>query len=283
MKYAVTAATGRFGTAAVNTLVDLVGKENVVAIVRNPDKGKQQYPDLEVRVGDYGKPDQLKQAFTGIDRVLFISSQPGGEVTRDVQHKNVVNARKDAGVQFVAYTSYPHADEAKNGLARDHKLTEEAIRDAGLAHTFLRDNWYLGNELGFFKAGQEKGIVTYWTDKKTGWALEREYAEAAAKVLVSDSPEDVYEFAGPARTYEELAQGLSEALGKDIEAKLVKKDDYVAGLEETGLDHETAVLYGSFAAPTAEGDLGHESNDLETVLGHPLTSLPEAIKETLNM
>ncbi|KRL73772.1 hypothetical protein FC09_GL000556 [Lactobacillus delbrueckii subsp. indicus DSM 15996] len=48
----------------------------------------------------------------GVDKLLFISSLPGGAVTRADQHKNVVEAAKNAGVGYVAYTSFPKASES---------------------------------------------------------------------------------------------------------------------------------------------------------------------------
>lgn len=40
MKYAITAATGKFGQSAVSTLNAKVGAENVLVIARNQDKVK---------------------------------------------------------------------------------------------------------------------------------------------------------------------------------------------------------------------------------------------------
>lgn len=108
MKYAVTAATGRFGRVAVEQLVDLVGKDQVVAIVRDVAKGRELLPaGIEIRQGDYADQAGMTSALAGIDRLLFISSQPGGPVSRETQHLNVVAAAKEAGVSLVAYTSYP--------------------------------------------------------------------------------------------------------------------------------------------------------------------------------
>lgn len=48
MKYAISAATGNFGQTAVKNLVDAVGAENVVAIVRNEEKGSS-FCQLELK------------------------------------------------------------------------------------------------------------------------------------------------------------------------------------------------------------------------------------------
>lgn len=87
MKYAITAATGNFGQIAIKKLIDLVGSDNVIAIVRNLEKGQKLLPKgVEIRQGDYDDVTTMEKALKGIDRVLFISSQPGGKVARGTQH-----------------------------------------------------------------------------------------------------------------------------------------------------------------------------------------------------
>ena len=78
MKYAITAATGHFGQLAYHYLQALVDNQDIVVIARNQAKATEQFPEAEVRVADYDDVDALTRAFAGIDRVLFISSQPGG-------------------------------------------------------------------------------------------------------------------------------------------------------------------------------------------------------------
>lgn len=282
MKYAVTAATGNFGQTAVKDLATKVGKENVVVVARNTDKAKKLFPGFEIRQGDYGDQDALGKALNGIDKVLFISSQPGGKVARDQQHKNVVAALKDAGVTFVAYTSFPDAQNSKSALAADHKMTENLIKDTGIAHSFLRNNWYLEDEIAFLQSGANNKTAAYWANGNAGWALEREYAEAAVNVLTSDNPKEIYEFAGPMNTYEDLGKALREATGNNFDVKQISKNDYINELVATGLDQGTAAMFASFQDPIENGSLNHPSSDLANVLGHEPLSLTDAIKEILN-
>lgn len=271
MKYAVTAATGRFGRVAVEQLVDLVGKDQVVAIVRDVAKGRELLPaGIEIRQGDYADQAGMTSALAGIDRLLFISSQPGGPVSRETQHLNVV-----------AYTSYPQADQAKAPLAHDHQVTEAAIKEAGLAHAFLRDNWYLENDASFLTAGKEGQAAIYWTTGKAAWAPEALYATAAAKVLVSNQPKEVYEFGGQPISYEELGDALKEALGKEVEVAKLSREAYEAALVKSGMDEAMATMIASFEEPHEAGDLDVTSDDLATVLGHPLPTLVASIKELL--
>lgn len=282
MKYAVTAATGNFDQAAVKALSELTDKENIFVIARNKEKAEKLFPGFQIREGNYDDVDSMTDALNGIDRVLFISSQPGGKVSRDVQHKNVVQALQNANVGFVAYTSFPDAQNSVSALAADHKLTENLIEKAGINHAFLRNNWYLEDEIAFLQMGANGDSASYWADGNAGWALEREFAEAAAKVLVADNTKDVYEFAGPMKTYEALGAALQEATGKKLAIKQISKDDYTKLLAAGGLDDATAALFAGFQDPIQEGSLDHASTDLADVLGHPTLDLKDAIKEILN-
>lgn len=282
MKYAITAATGNFGQTAVKDLAAKVGKENVVVIARNTEKAQKLFPGFEVREGNYDSQESVAKALKGVDKVLFISSQPGGKVARDQQHKNVVAALKEAGVSFVAYTSFTDAQNSTSALAADHKLTENLLKDSGIAHSFLRDNWYLEDEIGFIQSGANKQTAAYWAAGKAGWALEREYAEAAVNVLTADNPKEVYEFGGQLHDYEDLGKALQEATGNTFPVAKVSKDDYIKALVASGLDEGTAAMFASFQDPIQDGSLDHASNDLAEVLGREPLSLPEAIKEILS-
>lgn len=282
MKYAITAATGKFGIAAVDALLKEVSANEIVAIVRDTTKAKEVLPDgIEIREGNYDDKESMVNAFAGIDKVLFISSQPGGKVARDIQHQNVVDALVQDNVDFVAYTSFPDAQNSVSQLAGDHKATEDAIKKAGIKHAFLRNNWYLENEIGFIQSGVANQTASYWASNTVGWALEREYATAAVKVLVGDNTKDVYEFSGEAYDYEDLGKALKVATGNDFEVKQVTHDEYVSLLESAGLDNQMAAMFASFQAPIDEGSLVPKTDDLVEVLGHKTLSLEDAVREMI--
>lgn len=281
MNYAVTAATGNFGQKAVKKLNELVGAENVTVIARNTEKATKLFPNNVVKHGDYEDAASMEEALQGVDRVLFISSQPGGKVDRATAQKNVVDAMKKDGVKFVAYTSFPNAQKSSTPLADDHRVTENAIKKAGIDHAFLRDNWYLENEIGFLQNGAANRDALYWANNKAGWALERDYAEAAAKVVSSNDAQEVYELAGKSLSYEELGKAIQEATGNDFAIKQVSQEEYTKSLEDAGLDSATAGLFASFQAPSNSGDLAEDSDDLEKALGRPVTPIVESIKELL--
>ncbi|TPR19143.1 SDR family oxidoreductase [Apilactobacillus timberlakei] len=283
MKYAITMVTGKFGRAAINYLMNLVDHKDIIALARNVDKAKEELPeDIEVRPGDYTNKDQLVESLKDVDKLLFISSQPGGEVSRLQQHKNVVTAAKKADVKYIAYTSFPHADKADNFLSKDHTATELYIKEMGIDRSFLRNNWYLENELATLKAANNGGTFVYAADNgKVGWALEKEYAEGAVKVLTMDQPKEIYEFAGQSRSYADLANALKKVAANNFETKNVSLDEYEDGMKKAGLPDAVAKVVTNIQALIKAGELQEDTDDLENVLGHPLTSIKSALKETL--
>lgn len=278
--YAVTGATGHFGQAALKFLHQFLQPgDALIALARNLEKAQKLVPDnVPVRLGDYDDVTSLTQSLAGIDRLLFVSSQPGQKVSRADQHQNVVNAAKAAGVKFIAYTSFPQAPTNPASLAADHKATEAMLAASGIKHSFLRNNWYLENEASTLKAAANgKDFIYSAADGKAGWALEREYAEAAARVMTLTDPQPVYEFAGAPRTYADLAQAIPGV----FHVKLVSDADYAAGLQQAGLPKPVAELIAGFQTVIRNGGLQPTTSDLTQVLGHPLTPLAEAIQEVL--
>lgn len=284
MKYAISAATGNFGQIVIPELLKKIDASDVTAIVRNVDKAKKVLPaGINIEKADYTDKDALIKALKGIDKLLFISSVPGGKVSRETQHKNVVDAAKEAGVSYIAYTSFAKADDAKSALSSDHKATEKMIKDSGLKYSFLRNAWYLENEASYLKAGANGQDAVYAAGEgKIGFALEREYAVAAANVMELNDAKNVYEFAGKPVTYAELGQAVKEVTGKDFEFKSVSDDEYRQSLIKSGFDEGLADVFVGMQDMMRDNELNVDSSDLPDVLGHKLTSLTDAIKEILN-
>lgn len=277
--YAVTGVTGKFGSVAVKVLAGLVPANNIIALARNVEKAQASVPaGVTVRQGDYTDVEGLKQALTGVDKLLFISSIPGSEVPRQTQHQNVIDAAKEAGVGYIAYTSYPHADTAKSPLSEDHNYTEKALQDSGLAYTLLRNNWYLENDATVIQGAFKGQPFTYAAGEgKVGWAPEADYAEAAARVLATDEPKAIYEFGGPALTYAELAEQVKVVADRSFDVMSLSEADYQKGLEATGLDAPTAAIITSMQTLIHSGDLAQSDDTLATVLGRPVTPIQTAL------
>lgn len=274
MKYLVTSATGDLAFQSVQFLLTLVDKNDVVVTVRDLENAeKLKVLGVEIRQADYLDESSLVEAFTGVSRVLFISS--GDLSSRARQHRNVVNALISANVQFVAYTSAPKADQSTAIVAPDHKLTEELIMASGLNYAFLRNNWYLENEGMLFDAIEQKQPFVYVTGSgRAGWAKKSDYAEAAARILAGVVPSKlIYELGGQPLTYPELADVLQGNREEKIALIPESAEEYAEQLKSAGLPEEVIGFIIGIQKDIKNGQLDVPSDDLEVVLGRPLTEL----------
>ncbi|MBD2868586.1 SDR family oxidoreductase [Paenibacillus arenilitoris] len=279
MKMLVTGATGKLGTKIVEALLKSVPASQLAVSVRNPDKAERlRARGVDVRHGDFDRPETLDAAFAGIDRLLIISAD-GDNDTRIRQHGNAVAAAARAGVRFIAYTSLADAGESSIFLAPVHRATEEAIAKTGIPYSFLRNNWYLENELGGIQ-GVIAGApwVTSAGSGKVGWALQQDYAEAAAAVLAGVGHENtIYELSGKLLTQEQLASALGDVLGKEVPVRQVDDDAYADIMKGAGVPEFVLPILVGIQQGIREGALEIESGDFDKLLGRPAVPIREAL------
>ena len=140
----VTGATGALGTLVIDALLETVPASSIRAGVRDLDKHEKaaaafRARGIEARAADYTRPETLERAFRGVDRLLLVSSSENGQ--RKVQHRNVIEAARGAGVKLIAYTSILHADTTPLMLAEEHRDAEAALRESGVPFVLLRNGW----------------------------------------------------------------------------------------------------------------------------------------------
>lgn len=284
MKIALTGATGQLGSIVVETLLKNVPAESLVASVRNPDKAEGlRASGVDVRHGDFDQPETLDTAFAGVDRLLIISAD-GDNDTRIRQHKAAVDAAVRAGVGFIVYTSVGHADTSSLFLAPVHRATEAFIRESGIPYAFLRNNWYLENEMGSIQAAAAGAPwVTSAGEGKVGWAARRDYAEAAAVVLAGEGHENaVYELSGQPATQAELAAIVGGVLGKEVPVQQVNDEAYSSIMAGAGVPEAALPIVVAIQAAIREGALDIDSGDFVKLLQRPLTPLSEGVSAMLN-
>lgn len=281
MKMLVTGATGKLGTKVVETLLKTVPADQLAVSVRNPEKAEGlRARGVDVRQGDFDRPETLDTAFAGIDRLLIISAD-GDNETRIRQHTNAVAAAERAGIKFIAYTSIANAKESKNFLALTHQATEEAILKTGIPYSFLRNNWYLENEISSIQ-GVLAGApwVTSAGNGKVGWALQQDYAEAATAVLSGNGHENtIYELSGKLLTQEELASALGTVLGKEVPMQQVDDATYADIMKGAGVPDFLIPMLVDIHKGIREGTLEIESNDFEKLLGRPATPINKGLTQ----
>jgi NAD(P)H dehydrogenase (quinone) len=284
MTIVVTGATGAFGGHAIKELLRRgTGRDQIVATGRDAAKLDALRRDgITVREADYDDPAALCAALDGASRLLFVSSgsEPGPH--RVQQHQTVIDAAVAAGVSLVVYTSAPKADTSDMILAADHAATERALAASGLPHVVLRNGWYIENYLRSVPAVLEHGLVGAVGDGLVSAAARADYAAAAAAVVTAGGHEKrVYELGGTAFTLPVLAAEISRLSGREVPYTNLSPDDYAAALTGAGLPAAFAAILADSDRAAAQGALYVEGNDLENLLGRPVTPLADVLRAAL--
>jgi NAD(P)H dehydrogenase (quinone) len=276
---ALTGANGQLGRLVIEYL-NKAGASGIRALVRSPERAQDLgSPTVSVVHADYDKPDTLAAALSGVNKLLLISGSEIGQRAR--QHKAVIDAAKDAGVSFIAYTSILNADTSPMILAKEHRETEAELKASGIAHALLRNGWYLENYAGTVAAALEHGAVVGSAGSgKIAAASRSDYAQAAAAVLAGDDTSTrTFELAGSkAFTLTDMAGEISAQTGRDIPFNNLPADVYAGILVQAGLPQAFADILADSDTAAAGGALYSESTDLEDLIGHPSETLTQFVQ-----
>lgn len=280
MTIGITGATGQLGRLVVEKLKGRVPAGDIRAIVRSAAKAA----DLGVptREADYTKPDTLVAALSGVDTLLLISSSEIGQ--RAVQHQNVIDAAKKAGVTWIVYTSLLRADVSPLDLAVEHRATEAALKASGIPTTILRNGWYIENHAGSIGSGLGSGAV-YGSagGGRFSAATRGDFAEAAVAVLTGSGHQGkIYELAGDtAYTLADLAAEIAKQAGKPVTYVNLPASEYAKALTGFGLPEGFAAMIAGWDIEAEKGALFHEGRDLSRLIGHATTPVSAVVSAVM--
>lgn len=281
--FLVTGASGQLGQLVIKQLLNKVPADQIIALVRDPTKSIElQNLGVELRKGDYNDPTSLKDAFIGVKRVLLISSSEIGN--RISQHKNVINASKEANVELLVYTSLLKADTSPLFLAKEHLETERILAASGLKYAIARHGWYTENYIASIAPAIVNGAF-YGSagDGKISSATRYDYATADVEILTGEYSESkIYELAGDeAYTLAEFAKNLSDHVNKEIPYINIPEVDYANALVGAGLPKQMADVIADSDTGASKGALFDDSHSLSKLIGRETTVLKQVIQEAL--
>jgi uncharacterized protein YbjT (DUF2867 family) len=271
---AVTGATGHIGRRVAELVVDLHPR----LLVRDPSRAPD-LPGTSVVRAAYDDFDAAVTALRGVDTLLMVSASESR--TRRDEHRTFIRAAAEAGVGHLVYTSFVGAaPDAAFTLGRDHFDAEQAILETGIAHTLLRDNFYL-DVLPYF--ADEQGVIRGpAADGRAAAVARADVADVAAVVLRSPDAHAgaTYELTGPeALTFAEVADRISEALSRPVRFEDETVEDAYAwrraayGAEDWQLD-----AWVSTYTAIRDGELATVTDDVRRLTGHAPRSLEDVLR-----
>lgn len=281
----VTGANGQLGSAVIDSLLKKVGPNQVLALVRDENKGVALKENgVHVIIGDYNDYDSLVAAFKGVNKLFFVSSSD--VMNRFVQHQNVVKAAVEAGVGHIFYTSAQRKSEDGTSpialVADAHWQTDDLIRQSGITYTILKNGLYIDILPMFMgeKVIETGSIFLPAGEGKSSYASRNDLAEAGANLLTTNGHENkVYELGGPvAYSFQEIATMLNELSGKAIQYISPAPEVFAEQLKHYGVPDEMIQGASTFCVAIDQGEFNFPATDLEMILGRKAQTVRDFLK-----
>lgn len=301
MKIAVTGASGQFGRALAELLLQNMAPSDLILVSRKPASLREfAERGCIVRQGDFDDAAGLEAAFADGDRLMLISGTRVG--FRLPQHGAAIEAARRAGIGQVVYTSFIGAGDPENQseAVSDHRGTEALMRDSGLAWTALRDAQYADavTDVMVYSTVQNGVMLSVAGDGRMPFVWRDDCVAAAAAVLLGTGHENrAYNITGPELvSFREVGQLIGEFTGQDVRFELTDPDGLYAMFDAIGVPRQPveqpapgAVPWNSddmvsFEVAVRDGCFAVESNDFQLLTGRPprsLRALFEAKAETI--
>jgi NAD(P)H dehydrogenase (quinone) len=281
----ITGSTGHFGKSTIDFLLKKgINPKQITALARSAEKAaslKEQ--GINIKIGDYEDYPSLVAAFAGVEKLLLISSSDMENRVR--QHKNVVNAAKEAGVKHIIYTSFVRKNETASSpiafIAQQHIESERLIKESGISSTFMYNALY-ADSLQMFMGEKvlETGIFLPAGYGKGSFTARIDMAEAAANLILADKlDKNEYIIANTLNySMNDLASILAELSGKPVAYLNPSKEVYLDVVTKAGMPELYAHMFANFSQAIAEGEFETSATDLETILGRKPLSMKEFLK-----
>jgi uncharacterized protein YbjT (DUF2867 family) len=264
MKYLIFGGTGNIGSRVTERLIARGERPSV--FVRNAKKAKVLFGDqVDIHVGDLEKPrSSLAAALAGIDGVFLVTDGPD----LDSRDRAVAVAAKSAGVRHVVKLSTLDVHTGV-GTGPWHARGEVAVRESGLAFTFIQAAGFMLNALGWSHSIRELGVLRTSTGQgKIAFIHPDDIADVATAALITrDHDGQSLIITGPEPlSYGEMAATIGGAIRKRIRFEEISDQQAYAGLVRwTGKGPYADALVDIWRA-VREGRLATVSDGVKQVL-----------------
>ena len=300
-KIIMTGVDGNLGGHALETIIPLVDKADLILTTPNPAAVEQfKAEGYAARIANYMDPEQLKEAFAGGD-TMFLVSLPQVGTKRRMMHTNALVSARDAGVKKVVYTSQTGAQLYENAGYEigDHRYTEWLIMALGFDYAFLRNSQYAEAMIAAVEtAAKGPGVIrNNMGDGQMAHVARKDCAEAAAyaayKLDKGEISEAEYFISGPKlRTISEFIALVAPAFGAEVKYEFVDDEQNYAEFDAMGIPRETDGKWVSEEAKNSPfcsrgvvtygtairlGQMNSCTDDFTKLTGKPSTTLEEMV------
>lgn len=243
----VTAPTGQIGSQLVPHL--LAEGQPVRVIVRDASKLDERVREtVEVVEGSHNDPAVLDQALPGAE-ALFWLVPPNPNASSAVAHYlDFARAGSDAirrhcVGQVVGVSSAGHGWPKPAGLLSAAFAMDVELECSGAAYRALSMPFYMENLERNLDAIRQQGVfsLTYAADRPLALIATRDVAQTAAVLLTDRSwtgQKRVPVFGPDRLTPEEMAEVMTDVLGRSIAYRQTSADKFTAGMAARGASEQ---------------------------------------------
>ncbi len=282
MRIGISGASGHFGSTAIAELKQRTAAGDIVAITRSPQTVKSG--GIVYRFGDYDKPDSLKEAYKGLDRLLIIPTSESGPGRRASQNVAAIDAALAAGVEHIVFLSgagirnVPEPEIGASYFAGEQRLIKNAAK-----WTLLRMSYYSESFAQEAMMSLQHGVITGIAENRVSFVSRDDLAAAAAGILTSEGHDGaIYNGTGPqALSGAERAAAVSKSSGKSVRFITMSAEALENQLKQGGLPPEIARMVISIQRLFADGAFDIVTGDIEKLAGRKPRSLDDVLSQFL--
>jgi NAD(P)H dehydrogenase (quinone) len=242
MLFFIAGLTGKVGGAAAQKLLD--AGHTVRTLARDPQKATGWVRQgADVREGNLTDAAQLAAALEGVQGAFLMQPTPAA-VSPDFPEAKALNAsfaealRQSPVPRLVALSSIGSQQTSGLGNITQTHLLEEALGDISFPTAFIRAGAFIENNL----SGLERAGSTGWfdsflqpTDRKVQMVATADIGAEVARRLTGDwSGKTIVEL-GSLYSPDDLAQAMSEVLGRAVQARPIPRERWASVLATIGL------------------------------------------------
>ena len=210
-------------------------------------------------------------AFAGVEKLLLVSAVAFTD--RLTQHRNVIEAAKEAGVRHLIYTSIQRKAVSPlviSMVTESDIATEDALKASGLDYTILFNPLYL-DVLKMIVGDRtlEDGVRAPGGSGKGALVARRDLAEANAVILAEAGHENRSYKLGDARAFSfaDVADALGDIAGKRVAYVDTPVAAFVAAKVALGFPLSVATFLAEWVRAVAVGEYAELTGDLERLIG----------------
>jgi uncharacterized protein YbjT (DUF2867 family) len=245
----ITSPTGQIGRQVLDRLLD--HSEPIRVIARDPDRLPTRVRErVDVVQGSHGDPDVVDYAFAGANAVFWLvppdSQAAGPEVAYLDFTRPACDSFKNQQVERVVGISALGRGVTDNaGYVSASLAMDDLIASTGVSYRALTMPSFMDNLLWQVEPIKSQGLFfsPISADREMPTCATRDIATVAATLLLDSSwsgvgsvpvlgPEDL--------SLNEMAQIMSEVLGRPIDCQRIPFDAYKAQLNERGMSEGMA-------------------------------------------